>query len=282
MKCFYHSSDLDGKASGAVVKFFKPNCILYPIDYGEEFPWNEIELRETVYMVDFSLEISDMIRLSEMVNLIWIDHHDTIIKDASDIDFNPKGTRDCEVSACELTWKFLSKDIVPKALNLLGEYDMGRTALSEDILDYQYGIRSYPNNPEDKIWKRIFGDHKIGVATIIERGKVVLSYTRNYNKEYAKLHAFDTTFDGLNALCLNLGFFNSSCLESIWNPDKYEIMLGFVRRSNFWKIYLFTTHEHIHVGNVAAHYGGGGRAKNAGFQCDTLPFKLLKEHSINL
>ena len=37
--CFYHKADLDGVCSAAIVKHFVPECELYGIDYGDEFPW---------------------------------------------------------------------------------------------------------------------------------------------------------------------------------------------------------------------------------------------------
>ena len=38
MKCFYHSADLDGHCSGAIVKMVYPECELIGINYGDKFP----------------------------------------------------------------------------------------------------------------------------------------------------------------------------------------------------------------------------------------------------
>jgi hypothetical protein len=102
--CFYHKSDLDGICSAAIVKHFVPECELYGMDYGDEFPWAallpqgacpdivsappavvQMELEcllrrklcepRTVYMVDFSLPPEDMKTLAEVSNLVWIDPH---------------------------------------------------------------------------------------------------------------------------------------------------------------------------------------------------------------
>ena len=54
MKCFYHSSDLDGHCSGAIVKARFPECEMIGINYGQPFPWGDIEEGEIVYMVDSS------------------------------------------------------------------------------------------------------------------------------------------------------------------------------------------------------------------------------------
>lgn len=37
MYCFYHSKDLDGKCSGAIVKYKFPDCNMIGIDYGDKF-----------------------------------------------------------------------------------------------------------------------------------------------------------------------------------------------------------------------------------------------------
>ena len=52
--CFYHKSDLDGVCSAAIVKRFVPDCELYGVDYGEEFPW---EL--AAYKATHAREVSD-------------------------------------------------------------------------------------------------------------------------------------------------------------------------------------------------------------------------------
>lgn len=39
---FYHSADLDGFCSGAIIKYSFPECELIPINYGDTFPWEII------------------------------------------------------------------------------------------------------------------------------------------------------------------------------------------------------------------------------------------------
>jgi len=139
--CFYHKADLDGVCSAAIVKHFVPDCELYGIDYGDEFPWGDLgvayiehpdtgeilckrvdpapskenapELR-TTYMVDFSLPPEDMKRLAKVSNLIWIDHHKT----CEDLwnEINPLGMFRTNRAACELTWEWMS-------LHVQGDHD---------------------------------------------------------------------------------------------------------------------------------------------------------------
>ncbi len=82
LKVFYHSADLDGHCSGAIVKYKFPDIEAIKINYGDKFPWGTIYSGETIYMVDFSLQpFEDMIKLNKLANLIWIDHHKTSIDD---------------------------------------------------------------------------------------------------------------------------------------------------------------------------------------------------------
>lgn len=42
MKCFYHSSDLDGHCSGVIIKQKYPKCEMIGINYGQDFPYNTV------------------------------------------------------------------------------------------------------------------------------------------------------------------------------------------------------------------------------------------------
>ena len=78
MKCFYHSTDLDGHCSGAIVKYRYPECEMIGINYGQEFPWDSIQPDEQVFMVDFTLQpFEGMERLNNLCNLHWIDRSTT-------------------------------------------------------------------------------------------------------------------------------------------------------------------------------------------------------------
>ena len=104
MKCFYHSADLDGHCSGAIIKRKYPECEMIGINYGQDFPWRSIEAKDQVFMVDFSLQpFTDMIRLQGMCNLTWVDHHQTAISDARKHNFTPDGRLAIGMAGCELT-----------------------------------------------------------------------------------------------------------------------------------------------------------------------------------
>src|SRR6185369_12703234 len=95
MKCFFHSADFDGKASGAIYKLHYPMIELVGINYGQPFPWETIAEGERVAMVDFSLQpFSDMLRLNESCDLVWTDHHKSAIEEYEKSGVEIKGFRE--------------------------------------------------------------------------------------------------------------------------------------------------------------------------------------------
>lgn len=125
--CFYHSADLDGHCSGAILKYRFPDAVMHPINYGDPFPWEEIHPDDEVYMVDFALQpFNLMIKLGKHCELIWIDHHKSSIDEvfACPAIIRAKHTLNPGKAACELTWEYLFPDKpVPLAVKLLGLYD---------------------------------------------------------------------------------------------------------------------------------------------------------------
>jgi len=78
MKCFYHKSDLDGHCSGAIIKYFFPECEMIGVDYKSVLDFNEIGINETVYVLDFSFDRETMDKLNQKAELIWMDHHKSV------------------------------------------------------------------------------------------------------------------------------------------------------------------------------------------------------------
>src|SRR5574340_1146574 len=154
MKCFYHSADLDGKCSAAIVKLTFPDVELIGINYGDPFPWDRIEGGETVFMVDFCLQpFEDMERLNSICHLTWIDHHNTAIEEARRRSFCVSGAERTEVgkAGCELTWEHCMRSVpLPKSVFWLGRYDVWDHHNHPGSLEFQYGMRLHDSNPNDR------------------------------------------------------------------------------------------------------------------------------------
>ena len=303
--CFYHSADLDGQCSGAIVKYFIPETILHPINYGDEFPWDEIAPDDTVYMVDFCLQpAEDMQRLgASCKSIIWIDHHKTAIDSMAEAGIaNMDGLQVIGFAGCELTWAYFRGDEDPPlAVTLLGRYDVWdhsdplvlpfQCRLGLDDLDPLNGLVAM------ELWSGMFD--KIGenafIVDMATEGMLLLRYQEQQNNKVCKAYAFETTFPDptpsalgaytaddlmLNAVCLNIGMTNSKVFDSIYNPEKHKLMVTFCRlpihkqSKGGWKVSLYSTWEDVDCGAIARFFGGGGHKGAAGFQCDTLPFKI--------
>jgi len=274
--CFYHSADLDGHCSGAIVKKFIPNCQLFGIDYNDNFPYELINNQTIIYMVDFSLPIRQMQKLKLLCKeLIWIDHHISIISDVNSTNFKCNGILDINYAASLLTWKYFNNNNIPEPIQLIANYDIWDHT-NELTVPFQYGLKTEydttPNNQE--LWSKLFNNEFI---KYIEIGKYILKYEEIQNIKLCKKLAFSSTLNGLPAMCIN-AIGNSKIFNSIWDEYKstHKLMLTFIKLkdSNTWKISIYTTHDDIDCSEIAKSFGGGGHKKAAGFCITELPFKL--------
>jgi len=127
--CVYHSADLDGKCSAAIVLGQYPDCKLVGANYGhDEHVEGELEGYDLVFFVDYGLQpISRMVALSERTKVVWLDHHESAVKAAEGVGYNPDGTRVVGKAGCELVWEwFYPGERMPEAVKLLGVYDTWR------------------------------------------------------------------------------------------------------------------------------------------------------------
>lgn len=170
----YHSVDLDGWMSAAIVKHWfetdKQEIItgqfLYRKDvdvidfigynYGQPIP--DLSEYDKVIMCDISFPKDEMLKLRSNLggNFIWIDHHISAIKDNIPEDHAKPmfaGIQDTKFAACELTWKyFFPNEDMPEIVRLLGRYDcFGHKGTDEEqkVLEFQYGARRIISNYEE-------------------------------------------------------------------------------------------------------------------------------------
>ena len=276
MKCFYHSSDLDGHCSGAIVKKAYPKVELIGINYGDIFPWEDIKKNEKIFMVDFSLQpFEDMERLNSISILTWIDHHKTSIDEAYKRNFFSKGGQFLQTTkaACELTWKLFYGDMENEAVNLLGRYDVHH--LIPGALELQNGLKMYDTKPENnEIWSKLLSKNTHFLDECLKTGKILFKKQKMNNIAYAKACSFETILDGLNVVAINKGLTNSQIFESVYDKQKHDAMLTFVWRNGKYTVSLYSDKDNIDVSLICKKYGGGGHKGAAGFQCAELPFML--------
>lgn len=277
MKCFFHSADLDGHCSGFLVKIAHPSCEMVGIDYGEAFPWNTLIKEDRVFMVDFSIQpFEGMLRLKDMVDLTWIDHHKSAIEEHNKTPHAITGLRECGKAACELTWDYFhNRRPTPLPFYLIGRYDVWDHTHPK-TLPFQYGCRMHETSPDKQeglqFWFHVY-DNDDYFNSVLNEGEVVLKYIKQANAKLVKARSFEATVDGLKFIVCNAGLANSQLFDSVFDTDKHDAMMTFcMLPSGRWTISMYSTKDNIDLGTLAKAKGGGGHKGAAGFQCDELPF----------
>ena len=236
--CVYHSRDLDGWMSAAIVKYFyntKKKALertrtlnggldFIGWDYGDEIP--DLSDYDKVIMVDISFPKEEMKALSKYKkDFIWIDHHISAINennyisgrwangDAEDVNINRDkantyvgGIRDDKYASCELTWKYFFPDEdIPEIIRLLGRYDcFGHKSTDEEqkVLEFQYGARAVIGGREAAYsWLISSLNFKEDIDNILDIGKSIYQYLCTEAKQaYAKAFPIEFKIENGNVV----------------------------------------------------------------------------------
>lgn len=283
MLCFYHSADLDGACSAAIVTLYHPSCDLHPINHGDRFPWEKIHPHCPVWMLDFSLPIDQMIELGRTTHLVWIDHHKTAIEDARRAGANFRGLQRVGTGACQLVWEYLEPGKKPpEAVLLLAQYDVWQHS-DPLCLPLQYGLRSHSwsREPRHLAWRELLRrvDSPTRVRELAIEGEAVLRYTRQQDVRLARVLCFDHVLElsgggagRLRCLAANWPMASSSVVQSAWDPQRHDAILlyYYVPRTDAWRVSLYSDRPEVDVSPFARAFGGGGHRGAAGFQISSL------------
>jgi len=310
---FYHSADLDGHLSGALVEYWlqqrehvkQADILMKPINYGEPFPYEEIQPQDMVFMVDFSLQpIIEMVNLAELCHLHWIDHHKTSIPDPksrdSEIYNGIKGIRSADRAACELVWRYFWHEPgvpenvyqMPSFVSWIGRYDRWdqshQVEWADKIIPFQYGMRAQETNPATvaghDLWRAVLqmaemeteSPYNSWIRTTLMQGEAVQSYAARENEKFMKAHSFTSEWGGIYWLVVNGGEINSARESSVYNPKVHQGILSYVNvQGHFWRISMRTEKNDLDLSELARAFGGGGHRKAAGFQTRDLPAELV-------
>lgn len=147
MKCFFNSSTLNGHCSGAIIQYRYPECEMYGIYYGDEFPWNKIILDEKIFMLDFCLSpFEDMELLNKLCKLIWIDQYKAVSVKNHNRNFIASGGQSIQLGngTCESVWNWCFPYIpMPLPVYFISRYAVGDQS-NPNTLPFNYGLRVHP------------------------------------------------------------------------------------------------------------------------------------------
>lgn len=282
MVCIYHSRDLDGWMSGAIVKHRYPDVELVGWDYGDDIPqWEKIIDGHKVVMVDVSFPPDVMELYSKYNDLIWIDHHISAIKDNDSTSI--KGLRDTQKAACELTWMYFFPDIkMPELVRLLGRYDcFGHKGTNEEqkVLEFQYGARQVMSSVDEAYHHLVvargrgdWGFDEDVCSDIHLQGEAIYKYLRTEASGIYK-RKFDVIFDGFYKFaCVNQERFNPINFGIDYHKDGYDGFACFHFVNGQWSYSLYNDDGTVDCSLLAKKRGGGGHRGAAGFRSDSVIF----------
>ncbi len=293
--CIYHSRDLDGWTSAAIVKKREPEVKLYPWDYGDPLPRavnedgfllfgdGESDIiiqtekdKDVVIMVDISFSMEYMQKLA-LTNLItWIDHHGSAIKEyetclaSNNVGPLYNAIYDTKEAACELTWgAFFPKEPMPEAVRLLGRYDCFEhkgTDEEKRVLMFQYGARTVASNPDDAA---SFLNHDLVLQMIINDGEAVYRHLCMEARQ-AYDNGFEVRMDGKVVWVIPKERINPVNFGIDYHKDGYDIAACFWYKNHKWHWSLYNDDKLTDVSIIAVKRAGGGHKGAAGFVSDKL------------
>lgn len=295
---FYHKSDSDGKAAGAVLRYWYSHrnhlIFMHPFEYGDKFP-EGIDKLSTVVFTDVMVSPYDGMRevIDNYPNLILIDHHQSLIDWLNENYTNHEFMgllMSGRKAACELAWSWcFGYDNIPKFIKLLSAYDVhdlsDNRRWNREIYPFQLGMKMKNIDPVDnfEFWQGHIFDlpNEDWTDRTIEKGMVVIDYQRSLDIRVMQSNAFEAFFDGLRAICCNSTIQNSQAFESVFDPNKHDLMVSFqITKDNKYRVSLYTENHTIDVSKIAVSYGGGGHPGAAGFQSDRMAIRTGQETHI--
>lgn len=285
----YHGSDLDGVFSAAIIakKYGLDSVKCVPVNYGMEFPFDEIEeCTRTVWVVDFSFDnmvwLKDKLATMYKADLIWCDHHESAIKKNANANVHGIwGLRTVGRAGCELTYEYIHKEEAPTLIQYLSTYDVwDKERMNwDDVMYVQYGARYYVGLSVERAVKLLdaVGEGDMSIGTLAHTGEVILTWTDQINEGYVKCSAFEGTICGVKAVFMNTNVFNSNAFKSY--EGEYEVMVPFrYEKTGLVRFSIYADHnDKVNCAEMAERFGGGGHVGAAGFQLDS-----QKQDELNL
>jgi len=283
--CIYHRADFDGICSAAIIKYKFPDVELVPKDYGDKLDLDMLANKDSlVVMADISFDKDTMVALDKKCkDFIYIDHHESAIKDIVPLLTKEHVYVDTKFAACELVWKYYFGNPVPDGVDLLGTHDSWRDEdedkWEERVEPFQYGMRGVEQayDPTSEIWQWIFDDKQKALQfvrdTILD-GDIIMEYDRIRNEHNAEQSAFEVTIpyqDGVKAIVLCSAEKGSALFDAVYDEDEHDVMLVFNYDGKQYNFSIYSTLDRVDCSEIAKSFKGGGHVGAAGMKMDKMP-----------
>jgi len=269
--CYFHSDDLDGWSSSAIVSKKHQNDEIEFYGYNYEDEIKLVTGYDIVYMVDCSTTSENMKFLIENnKKFIWIDHHAQkiwqVIEEIKDpiLGLRDKGNIH---SACVLTWKYLyPKKPVPTILKYIEDVDLWKWEMkdTDEIttsldLDCKKDREMLKNFFNENVWKSV-------INIIIENGRKYINMRTKQIKEIMK-NTVIVHWGGYRTAVINTPIHKSHTGDAILK-ENINVNIVLIWSFNKDKVLCSLRSSDVDVARIADKYGGGGHRLASGFRCD--------------
>ena len=284
---FYHN-DMDGECAAHVINSYDdwptPSASMRAINYGMDFPFDEIGEGDRVYILDYSIEPQEMTRLLDITeNVIWIDHHKTAIEKYADFGREILGLRSTEMAGCCLAYQWVWKnrghehymaEQIPHYIVLVGDRDTWTFEYGHVTREFFAGMQAEDTFPRAPVWNQLrYDTDEEWMTTVMASGVAIQKYKNKTRQQMVRENGFWVEFRGHKCYAVNGGR-GSEPFEAV--VPEAEIWIAFsYMPGGFWTVSLYS--DKVDVSEIAKKYQyegkrGGGHPGASGFQCAYPPF----------
>lgn len=307
-----HHNDADGYAA-AYIAFINENPCnedveFIEMNYDRKFPFDKICNGEKVIIVDFSLEISDMVKLANITNnIIWIDHHKSAIEKYRDFKESIKGIRIDGISGSGLTYLYYSrdwkekqieelfrtstsyeealnilrkelKDNAPEWLLLVDDWDIWKHEYMPKTEEFQIAIANILSfdlfeKLHDDENEDMDGDNYVPqpfLHRLIRTGKSYIEYRNQWSEIFMKRYGYESeiTVNGRTYKGFVANLGNANSKFFGNLIDKYDFVSTFCYNGKLFNYSVYSNKEDVDCSEICKAYGGGGHKGASGFTYD--------------
>lgn len=289
MDVVIHHDDIDGRCAAAIAyrELKKENeVVLIEMDYDKTL----LELPENIdkiYVLDFSFRdnvFDDLIQLVGKENVIWIDHHESVIRSLTKYADLP-GRRTEKWSGAMLTWKWFHENkYAPIVVCLVDDYDRWIMRHGQTLNFFEWSLGMGLEDIKGTIWDDLLNMNLFHMATINTIGADLRK------RRYDELHKYikkagvpiRVVWDGKTYTCMKI---NSTFTDStsqlgsiIYDELKYDIAwMTYIKLNDNGDLIQVNQLRSVKVdvSRIAEAKGGGGHVNAAGFN------EIIQHNAVN-
>lgn len=272
----YHGQCDDGiSAAWVLYKYFKGDLDLHPATYSDRL--GPLVAGRDVIMLDYAYSRQEMLRMMiESNTFVLLDHHTTNRDKLEGIEEEAKSLGnpnvelyfDMDKSAARITWnRYFPADAVPMLITHVEDKDLDLERHKNTVF-YIRSLRSKPYTVESINSVVEFTEDDLGYMLAIKEGMVIDRFFTQQMSLMRDRTEMSVRIMGVHGLCSNVSqvFAEEAALSLAKKSGTFGA--GYYITSDYRVRFSLRSKAGIDVAIIAEHFGGGGRARAAGFEID--------------